>query len=368
MNTEQLLRLAREIVEDEDRLKLHQKLTELVQALNNFASNPSAAPHQTEVSNKLKQLSKSLNELQATYSPPIMKRMESIGALPYFTSAMVARLRQSMDDNPMTPAVVQQEAQQLLKERAEFVTNLRNLETVLEALGFEEDELKEGEAEIGFQIPRYIFDNELDGFSKELHELRLIIRAFSEAAGNAGERIELRQISTSDPLVFVLLGYATIKLIGGGVKWCLDQWKTLEEIRNLRTTTANLKGVPTAQTLAEQFDAIIQQTIETNVRQEAERLAAEAGADGPRQNELANHLSKALEGLLARIERGMTVEIRFLPPPSTAEEGEDASAQFEELKVIQQQLVFPAPTEEPLLKLTKQPEGTGQRSGTRRSS
>lgn len=367
MNTEQLLGLVRRLLQDEQRLTLQQKLAETAQAFANLASNPQHQPHQTDLATKLKVLEQTLDKLQASYSPGFRNRMQAIGALPYFTSAMTARLRQSMSDNPMSPAVVNQEAQQLLSERQNYINNLNNLSDGLQALGFELNELQAGEAEVGFQIPRAIFDNDLEGFSKELHELRLIIRAFSEAAGNAGEAIELRQISTSDPLIFLLLGYHTVKLIGSGAKWCLDQWKTLEDIRNLRASTANLK-IPAAQTLAEQYDALINETVEANVREEAERLAAGSGADGARQNELANHLGLALHGMLERIERGMTVEIRFLPPVKPAEgeateDSDSAAADFDELKKLQQQLVFPAPSDRPLLKLTKQPEDAPQKRG-----
>lgn len=363
MNTEQLLGLVRRLLQDEQRLTLQQKLVETAQAFANLASNPQHQPHQTELANKLKLLEQTLEKLQAAYSPGFRNRMEAIGALPYFTSAMTARLRQSMSDNPMSPAVVNQEAQQLLSERQNYVNNLNNLSGGLQAFGFELNELEAGEAEVGFQIPRVIFDNDLEGFSKELHELRLIIRAFSEAAGNAGEAIELRQISTSDPLIFLLLGYHTVKLIGSGAKWCLDQWKTLEDIRNLRASTANL-NIPAAQNLAEQYDVLIRETVETNVRQEAARLAAESGADAIRHNELATHLEMALHGMLERIERGMTVELRFLPPAKPAESDsteitEAAAADFDELKKLQQQLVFPAASEKPLLILTKQPEDRG---------
>jgi hypothetical protein len=264
-----------------------------------------------------------------------------------------------MEDNPMMPAVVHAESNTLQDQRDDYLLHLRQIEAALDALGFEESDLEEGEAEIGFQIPRSLFDNELGGFSRELHELRLIIRAFSEISGNAGERIVIRQISTTDPLIYLMLGYLTITKIGNAVKWCLDQWKTLEDIRSLRASTANLKGVPAAQDMVSQFDHIIDQTIETRLRAEAKRLASEAKADASRENELANHLAKALEGLLARIERGMKVDIRVLPPPDSEDGAEDADVvtAFENLEAIRDDLVFPAVgNTEPILKISKQPE------------
>jgi hypothetical protein len=57
----------------------------------------------------------------------------------------------------------------------------------------------------------------------------------------------------------------------------------------------------------------------------------------------------------------MTVEIRFLPPVVAAE-GDDGAAEppadYQELRILQQQLVFPAPAKEPLLRIAKQPEAS----------
>lgn len=362
MNTEQLVALVRELLEDEENFQIQAKLEAVADALVNLVSNPQDSEHQTAVASALEQLQEA-SDLE--YIPATIERMDEVGARPYFTPAMVARLRQSVEENPMTPAVVQAEATSLVQERANFLGNLSNLQDGLCALGFEEDELRAGEAEIGFQLPRALFRNELEGFAKELHELRLIIRAFSEAAGNTGERIELRQISTTDPLIYVLLGYLTISKIGAAVKWCLDQWKTLEEIRNLRDNTAKLDAIPAVKSMVQGFDEIIAHTVESRIREEAHRLAVESKADSSRKNELTNHLVKAIEGLLARIERGMKVDIRFLPPPDADGNAENKkqAAQYERLEQIRDELVFPELGENaPILKLPKQPE----RSRTRR--
>jgi hypothetical protein len=72
-------------------------------------------------------------------------------------------------------------------------------------------------------------------------------------------------------------------------------------------------------------------------------------------SEQRQHLKAALESVLARIERGMTVEIRFLPPAATTEAvGMESSetAAFASLKQITPQLVFPEAAENPVLQLS----------------
>jgi len=62
----------------------------------------------------------------------------------------------------------------------------------------------------------------------------------------------------------------------------------------------------------------------------------------------------SLESMLARIERGMTVEIRFLPPVTkTGADGTTTAepAAFDSLDKIIPQLVFPETAENPVLPL-----------------
>lgn len=355
MNTEQLYDLVSELVEDEDREKIQSKLDAVVQSLANLAGSPQEISYQTAVASSLESLSDALN---LTYTPLTINRMRSIGADEYFQQSLVDKIRESMAENPMSPAVAQGVASTLRDSRANAINSLRNAKAAFEDMGLDGENLEEGDSEIGFEIPRALFNNELEGFSRELHELRLIIRAFSEIAGNAGERIELRQVSSSDPLIYVSLGYLTVLSLGQAVKWCLDQWKTIEEIRNLRASTANLTGIPMAEELTLKYDQMIDQLVETKVREEAERLAKQSDADEVRENELANHLAKALTGLLARIERGMKVDIRLLPPESTGDgSNADAVSAFESIEAVRDELVFPSITEgKPVLKIEKQPE------------
>jgi hypothetical protein len=65
----------------------------------------------------------------------------------------------------------------------------------------------------------------------------------------------------------------------------------------------------------------------------------------------------ALDSILARIERGMVVEIRFLPPPAEPDvtagtpEARERAKTYAELKTISHQLEFHIPPGEPVLQL-----------------
>src|SRR5205823_5912829 len=85
-----------------------------------------------------------------------------------------------------------------------------------------------------------------------------------------------------------------------------------------------------------------------------------------RQHELRTGLEWALDSILTRVERGMTVEIRFLPPPEAAagatgeagEAGDATGRAFETLKEIAPQLTFPPPEPVPIRPLPPPPRAS----------
>jgi hypothetical protein len=82
-------------------------------------------------------------------------------------------------------------------------------------------------------------------------------------------------------------------------------------------------------------------------------LASVADKNG-RKYEQREDIKWALESILARVERGMTVEIRLIPPtPTAAHEGEAPSVpkEFQELQELVPKLTFPRIEGAPVLRL-----------------
>jgi hypothetical protein len=107
------------------------------------------------------------------------------------------------------------------------------------------------------------------------------------------------------------------------------------------------------------FDMNIKKTIEAAVEAKVKELVPSTNAKDGRARELDTQLNMALQSLFARIERGMTVEIRFLPPNTTSETGgpaEPASASavpFTQFAEVVPRLVFPPPAADPILSLPR---------------
>lgn len=369
MNTERLLELVNVLLRHDQKKNIQKTLATLQNQITNLANNPQDSATQVAVSEQIEKLRTDLAELESKYTPAFLKRMDEIEARPYFTTALVERVSASLIANAMTPAVVQTEIGEISSERNKLLSDLKSTQDSLKELGFAEDGLDVGEAEIGFQIPRNLFSNELPEFTSELNQLTFVIRGFSEASGNAGEPIELRTMSTSDPIIFLKLGLETIKLLGRAISWGLSQWEKVAKIKSVRDQAAGLSDTDNGESkeideVLAHFEKLIEKTVKEEVRREAARIAAEAEiGDAGRERELATHLGKSLEWIMAKVERGVTAEIRLSPPPPAEEEELDGNEErpqagehqqlFMELQEIQKQLHFPDPSGDPLLQLPR---------------
>lgn len=260
----------------------------------------------------------------------------------------------------MTPAAAQQAIQQLQSERQTYLNVLRTTKSTLDSLGVKQDELALGDAQIGFRLPRHIFNNELKGWIGELKELRLIILLFSELATGNAENMEIGEISTTDPIIFLILKPATVLLLGKAVSWALDQWKKVEDIRKVRAETAqlNLAAHGIFDDMLKQYDEKVVEMIEQATKKHALELVKPPKGAG-RGNELGAHMEKALASLVARVERGMTVEIKFLPVKTAGESTADQNNMAADFQSVVSQLKFHPPSSDPILVLPRPPHEKG---------
>lgn len=322
MNASRLRAIVDLLLKREGDLGVQSILVELRDNLASLASQPNQPQYQSAVVEVLGRFSTALGRLRASFEPAQVRQMEELGAAPFFVEDQGKAILDTMRDNGMTPQVVTQFVSELADKRQEFLNNLGILRDKLDFVGIQSSTLEPGEAEVGFTLPRLLFDNRLDGLISELRELNLIIRAFSEAATGSYQPAEVRQISTSDPSFFFGLAPEVIVMIGGAVTWALDTWKQLEEIRKLRAETSKI-SVFTEDEIEGLYGKKITETVEQAIKKETAALVAGI-ADQYRAREQEIHLAHALRSLLARIERGVTVEVRALAPPAPPP-GEEAT-------------------------------------------
>lgn len=361
MNTSRLRETIDELLQEESKSGFQNLLSELNNHLSTLASQPNQPQYQTSFAAGLQQLQAAYQRMQESFEPAQIKRFAEIEAYPFFVEDIPGDIARRVTENPATPAVVQQYVAELLSKRQQFLTTLTELRDRLVRLGITATTLEPGEAEIGFTIPRQLFEDNLEGLIGELRELRFIIRAFSEAVTGSVEPIVVKQISTTDPLFFFGVAAPTIIAIGKAVHWVLDTWKKVEDVREVRERTRKLE-IEGDKAILGMFDASIKQTIDTAVEAKVREIAPPTDEKDGRARELDTHLRQALHSLFARIERGMTVEIRFLPPPAPGDSAtseapaEGAATFFVQLAEISPQLIFPPPATDPILALPRAQE------------
>ena len=162
--------------------------------------------------------------------------------MPLFSSNSVERIEGSLRENPAAPATAVTEQQTISAARDQAFGHLRQFLNTAEALGWAAAETHPWEAEVGFLIPRSLFENEFDGLLSELRYLRRFLAHLSELQGGSMSDVKLSGLSTTDPLFLLGVGYWLAKEVGSLTAWGLDQWKKVEDIRKIRAETAKLKA------------------------------------------------------------------------------------------------------------------------------
>ncbi len=350
MNTDKLRELVDRVREAESKIDTQSNLGNLVNALTNLVSQPQNPDYQTALSQALKKFSTSMQNFEHAFAPRDFLRVVELSE-EAFAPSIPHEIEQAVLENAMTPNVVAEKAQKILTQRTEVFSRLNELSATLEYFDFGYVEAELGRAEVGFQIPRALFENNLPGFIKELREIELITKFFSEVTTGQYEPAEVGSISTTDPLIFLEMAAPVATSIAGAVAWALGVWFSVEKIRNLRAQTAQIQSFSPKE-VEDFFDSKIKTEIETAVASKVEELLASGKATSKRKGELTSHLTWALESILAKIERGMTIELRIAPPPiddAEAEEDDETAQDRQELLAIQEKLVFPKPSDNPVL-------------------
>jgi hypothetical protein len=353
------------VLDAEDEFEISALFQELQRTLNDLQNNPGDPGTQTAMAEASAKLRAGLKRLESQFTPADLVQLDELGGIPYVTTAAFERISAVRVQNELTPAVIAQECAHVISERNRFFENITKIGEGFAELGIDYEPIEAGEAEIGFRLPREIFDNELKQFADELKLLDFIIRAFAEAEGVAGEAPQLRQLSTSDPLIALAIALPVIKVIGSTISWGLDQWKKVEDIRLVRAQSEALQiDNKSKKKLLEQYDGMIASTLDSSIQTEAKKLAHNAQVPNERRAELENHFVIALQRLLALLERGMTVELRLGPPPANDQEADtvegDEKAEisaYRAIEQLQQQLVFPKPQGAPLMELPHNSKG-----------
>ncbi len=354
MNLKAAIRLMQKSIEIDREYGINKKLNTLSSAMDQLVSNPSQAEFQVSVRDSIVALRSVFDVLNDSLTEADTARLVDLGGELLFAEGLVDELSKIITDNVATPAVARDDIKSMTARRAEILDNFRQVVSIAENRDWESDEYAEHKVELGFTIPRELFRNSLNGLTKELEWINKFLRCISEVEDGSVADVEIGEISTTDPTIFLVTVATVVLAVGRITKWSIGIWKDIEEIRHIRAQTAKLKSFDEDE-IETIFGGKIRKEIEAQVTLKSIEMASKVKESG-RRNELEIALGKYLEQFLQRIERGMTVEVRLLShaddPEVASDEPIPVDPTIDALFDIAGELRFPSAAAHPVLQLT----------------
>lgn len=321
MNVERLHRILIDLNKDLKKEKVVTSLQQVRDHLQNQVNQPNQPSHQTNLVKSLENLNKVLEtSAYNNYSPSWKEIIAEISGDINFGIPLENQIQTILSSNAITPAKALEDIKNIFDNLQNFQTAINNTLSGFKTLGIEEEDLEQGECELGYTIPREFIKNKLSELKKEIGELNFILNHISEAVTGEKQEYEVKTISSSDFLLYVIICLQVADVLSKATERILNQYKQILEIKLLRNQLKE-KGVPASKT----------KSIETHangmMKSEIKAIAKEvmdehySGENG-RKNELENSLVIALNKLANRIDKGFNVEIRVEPLPAPSEDEE----------------------------------------------
>lgn len=320
MNVERLHRILTEFEADLKKSNLIAQLQAVKQHLQNQVNQPNQPSHQTNMVNSLNEVYKALeNSRYNSYTPMFKETIKEVSNNSLFGIELKNRIELIFSSNVITPAKALEDISQLEKELTNFQTGISNTLAGLKILNVSKEELKPGECEFGYSIPREFIENKLVELRDEISELTFILNFVTEAVTGQTEEYKVKTISSSNFLLYIVIGLQVADALSKATERILNHYKQILEIKNLRNQLAE-NGVPNEAT--KEIENHANGIMKSEIKKIANEIITEKYiGDIGRKNEVENGLVIALNKLANRLDNGFNVEIRVepLPKPKDAE-------------------------------------------------
>lgn len=328
MNVERLHRILIDLDEELKTDKIVTLLQQVRDHLQNQVNQPNQPSHQTNLVNSLKKLYTALESSNYNnYSPSWKEIISEISGEIKLGVPLKQKIENILATNSITPANALEEIKQIFNDLQTFQTAIKNTLTGFEALGIEEEDLDAGQCELGYTIPREFVENKLSELKNEIAELNFILNNISEAVTGEKQEYKVKTISSSDFLLYVIIGLQVADVLSNATERILNIYKGILEIKQLRNQLKD-KGIPASKTKSIETHAngMMKDEIKAIVK---EVMDEHYDGDNGRKNELQNGLTISLNKLANRIDKGFNVEIRVEPLPEPEEE-EEPTAEYQQ--------------------------------------
>jgi len=333
MNVEKLYRILIELDNDLTKNNYLNLIQQVQTHLQNQVNQPNQPTHQTNLVNSLKGLYNKLEQSDYNrYSPGWKQVILEISGENLLGVELKEKIETIFSQNKITPAKALEEIKKIYTNFQAFQQAIKNTLNGFKVLNIEAEELKPGECEFGYLIPRKFIENKLSYLRDEMAELNFILNHIAEAVSGEKEEFKVKTISSSDFLLYVIIGLSVAEYLSRAIERILNIYKQILEIKILRNQLSD-KGVPKKETSGiEKFANGIMKT-------EIDKITIEIinnypGEEG-RKNELKNGVRIALNKLANRIDNGFKVEIRVEPLPEPEDENNIEKTLKEKIDLVE---------------------------------
>lgn len=305
MNTSRLKLLLATILNADAGSGASERLKELVSASQAWAANPNSQ-NRALLDKMRRAFSESADALAEALNTGIGREaVNTLGVLPY-TSNIFVEVEYAFSQFNSAPGNLQSRLSQIEQERRHSLGRLITVDSELNRLGIEPEGAAPGRADLGFLLPRTLFDNSLHDFSRRLKELDQIIDAFSLAYSGKPERAKLETINTSNPLLFLQIDHETVRHVVHGFKFALN---IVGEFQAAKKGMDFLRGY-LDKGAAESAEAKLQADIDKRVSTEIERRLKEFEKKAAEDAEDRERLKLAYRHLIRHAEKGLQIKVR----------------------------------------------------------
>lgn len=314
MNVERLHRILLDLQQELKSTNQANLIQEVETHLQNQINQPNQPTHQTNLVKSLENLYKALeNSKYNNFSPSWKQVIDEITPDDLLGIPLKVIFEKLLSQNAITPAKALEKIKEINADFKTFQTAITNTLEGFKELGIEEEKLNPGQCELGYSIPRKFIDNNLSSFKKEINELTFILNHISEAVKGEKQEFKIKTISSSDFILYVIIGLHIADVLSKATERILNHYKTILEIKALRNKMSEI-GVPRSKTKG--VDTYSNGLMENEIKKIAKEIMDEhyKGENG-RRNELENGIVFALNRLANRIDNGFNVEIRIQPLP-----------------------------------------------------
>lgn len=329
MNLGQFYKLASFLVEAYERGGIESTYQQVLTAIQNQISSPSQAQLEA-ISTALDALRKAVTKANYGAMPPTWKPMVSELQIDNYVGDVVHSWvsKEIATSGPLLTDALSslQEDFSLMQQTYSHLSHARD---ALKYLEYPIETLAEGEAEVLIELPRAIFSNEVIDLAAKIKVFDQVVSTCAEVATGSPEKIKLKEISTTDPIIVALATPATVLFVLKVVNQILDAYKKVVEIREIQARTREIG-------LAADFQKKLSDEAERKIKEALEKFVAEVKEEKKIANELSEKLKVMMYKLAALIDHGARVEgWSRLMKKDDGESEDAASEKNSELAAIQ---------------------------------